>query len=307
MTLATVPFRNVSTLLQAMASTKILHFQIGANSGFEGSIEHGDDYFLELSYIATYDREETRRLQLLDHLERKQVAVLKGLFPEGVAVPEGCKTKAQLGRALLEAHTSDDDGIDALVRKLDLKQRLGDASPSWLLVYSPYKIRQAHDDALRDIQMRQWNMTIDSTNRIPGIDLSVVPPALREDLPKGWQAGDDLLVCGNGRSTACSYRKKVYRTYSVPGGTTTDAKVLEEAMRRMGIPLEDAPADWAEQVESITEAHRQHMTFEVVPEAMKVFGPPSIAVGDAHLACRGGCGFFGMGDAMLCSSCSVAS
>jgi len=253
-----IAFGDVPSLIRALASVKVLHLQIGANLGEEGPLQEGDDYFLEYYRVGRYTPEETSRLQITEHLERKTVVALKGLFPEGVVVEESLKTKPQLVRSLLQAYSSDEDGVEALRRKLNLKQHIRSSQSPWLLVYSAYKIRQAHDDAYRQITMRQYEKDIHSTLRIPSIVWDVPAPCNREGLPKSWNAGDDVLVTGvHRRSTAVTYYKAAYRLR--PIGDTTN--IMEGVTRHMGMPPEDVPNDWEAQIETIVAAHREHITF----------------------------------------------
>lgn len=260
--LVAITFGDFSSFVRALASTKVLHLQMGANLDLPGPLEEGDDYFLEPYRIGRYDPQETFRLQLAEHLEKKTAAALKGLFPEGFAAAETLRTKPQLVRALLQAYSSDEDGLDALRRKFPLRQRPRSSSqPAWLLVYSPYKIRQAHDDAYRQIRMRECNEGIHHTQHISSIDWDVSPPCDREGLPKSWAGGDDVLVTGvRRRSTACAYYKAAYRLHPF-GDTTTDAQVMENVARYLAMSPEDVPTDWEAQVETIVAAHREHMAF----------------------------------------------
>jgi hypothetical protein len=129
-----------------------------------------------------------------------------------------------------------------------------------------------------------------------------------EDL---WLASlrTDMVSGVRRRSTSCSYNKRAWGLQPVVD-LSTDARVVEEATRCLAVAPEDVPTNWQEQISSIVSAERERMTFHP-PQETPVYGtslgPPSVTPSEAHLACRGGCGFFGVGEAMLCPQCTTTT
>jgi hypothetical protein len=214
MTLTSVTFSDIGSLVNALASVKVLHLQMGADDGLGGAIQDGDDYHLAVHRIGRYDREETLKLQLAEHLEKKKtVAQLKGLFPEGVGHAVDLEKKPQLVRGLLRAYTTDEDGLRALCQKLRIGQRVLE-TPQWMLVFSSYKIRSAHANAINNIRRRGGHADPNAFH-MSKIDFDVQHPEHSEGLPRSWGGCDhrDMLVSGVHHRSSQSHG----RSHSVPG------------------------------------------------------------------------------------------
>ena len=279
----TIPFCCVPRIINAMATTNIIHMQMNTNlnqhhpSKFKDIGDNHIDYHLKPAYIACYDPEETLELQIIEHMEKRTISWLKEVLEEKSIPTDEFKTKFEFIRAVLRVFKSTENGLNMLRQKLRIGRQyiVAGSGPQWqcCIVYEHYlhtfynvyraenSIKYHEDEARLEYGSRYKTSRINTDVFIPSIS------RYRESkLPKSWMGDDDdILVTGvRKHATASRYRKAVYRLRPLRENIT-NAELMEHATRCLDIPAENVPTDWEAQVDSIESFHRTLMLPDAPP------------------------------------------
>ena len=303
---AAIFFSDLPSLLKGLATVDTLHLHIAAKDGDHDPIAPGDDYHLQPSRLATMDTLASILRQAQDKLLKMKVSQLQAMLPvTGIVAPYPSwpvnPKKSDLIEAVIAQFTEKDPF--ALVGQVKAKlPKFKYKSAPWgkyMLILQSYKIRQPHEDAAHAMQ---------TINRAKGLNNTVVYFDVFQSQPDDWDFHGDTIMTTFLPSCSQHINRYVYRTQTlegIKGGTpVAESKqiVVAAATRLLGLGPEEYNPEWAMQVDAMVHDHRRHM--DVAQPTLPV-ATPLVPRDQEHMACRGGCGFYGHGEDTLCSKCRV--
>lgn len=302
---AAIFFSDLPSLLKGLATVDTLHLHIAAKDGDHDPIAPGDDYHLQPSRLAMMDTLASILRQAQDKLLKMKVCQLEAMLPEtGVVAPYPEKPKkSDLVGAVIAQFTEKDPVAlvgQVKARLPKFKYKNGMHSPQQcMLILQSYKIRQPHEDAAHAMQ---------TINRAKGLNNTVVHFDVFRSQPDDWDFHGDTIMTTFLPSCSQHTNRYVYRTQTlegIKGGTpVAESKqiVVAAVTRLLGLGPEECSPEWPMQVDAMVQDHRRHM--DVARTTLPV-ATPLVPRDQEHMACRGGCGFYGHGEDTLCSKCRV--
>ena len=300
---AAVFFSEFPGMIRALAAIDKLHLHIAAGDGNTTAIRPGDDYYLQPCRLAKLDTRASILMQARHKMLNMKVEQLLAVLSE-MRVDAPCPTlkpkKSDLADAVIAQFTELDRVALVSQVKIALPNfKYTDVSRCWgeyMLVLACYKIRQPHENA------RHAMRTIDPSATCVHFDVFISQPA---------ETPPDTIMTTFMPGSAHHSNKYVYRSQTLDGikcGTkAADAKqiVVAAAASLLALMPEEYDPEWATKVDTMVHDHRQHIT--VTPARAPVLPPPLSQTQQHDMACRGGCGFYGSGEELLCSKCRMAS
>ena len=300
---AAVLFSDLRGLNICLTTVDILHLHIAAMDGDHDPIAPGDDYHLQPFRLARMDTPASIRRQARDKLLTMEVYQLQAMLPvTGIVAPYPMKPKkSDLVEAVIAQFTEKEPL--ALVGQVKAKlPKFKYKNPPWgeyMLILQSYRIRQPHKDAAHAMR---------TINRAKGLDDTVVHFDVFQSQPDDWDVDGDTIMTTFMPSCSQHTNRYVYRTQTLEGikGDTPAAEskqiVIAAATTLLGLGPEEYNPEWATQVDAMVRDHRQHIN--VAPPDLPI-ATPLVPSDQEHVACRGGCGFYGHGEDTLCSKCRV--